>query len=314
MGNFNSIIFPRPNPPSYNKNHTNLIYIPRKADYQPNNPQNAQNNTTSSFSFKSTPVKAPPVPCMFLPSKNPSDKIIIYFHGNAEDVGFSEYFFQPLTQIWSSHVIVVEYPTYGTYTNHPLSEENMKQDAEDVYDFLRLKMGLNPQQILIFGRSMGSGPACHLAANRAVGGLILFSAYKSVKEAAKSLVGGFFGGFVRDRFRNIDVITKIACPTIFIHGEKDKVIPCQHTKELFERSTQLPWRYLLTPSQMTHNEFRLEEDLIDPVLMFMEKNGLSGRRLGPFVQIDKFFMLRGQDNIHTIGGYGAPVAGQGFNG
>ena len=112
---------------------------------------------------------------------------------------------------------------------------------------------------------MGSGSACHLAASRPVGGLILFSAYKSVKQAAKSMVGGFLGSFVKERFKNIDNIKKVKCPTLFIHGKKDRVIPYTHTVALHEECKLSPNKTILTPENMNHNEFSIDNDLIDPV-------------------------------------------------
>ncbi len=43
------------------------------------------------------------------------------------------------------------------------------------------------------------------------------SAFLSIKEVAKN-VAGKFSFFLNDRFRNIDKIDKVKCPTIFIHG------------------------------------------------------------------------------------------------
>lgn len=133
--------------------------------------------------------------------------------------------FQPLANIWRCHVLAMEYPTYGVYKNRDLNEEAIVQDSYDVYDFLTKEAHLNPDQIIIFGRSMGSGCACALSAAKPIAALILFSAYKSVKHAAKSMVGGFFGSVVKERFSNITNIEKINCPVQMIHGKKDNVIP-----------------------------------------------------------------------------------------
>lgn len=275
MGNFNSMVFPKPDPPSYNIKHTCLIEIPRPA--------------TISCSSKR---QERGIPCFFLPCKDPTDKVMLYFHGNAEDIGYSEYFFAPLTQIWNCHVLVIEYPSYGVYKYRELSEKNILKDAGLVYDFLTVSLGLKPQQILIFGRSMGSGPATYLASSKNVSGLVLFSAYKSVKEAAKSLVGGFLGSFVKERFRNIDAIEHVTCPVLMIHGEKDQTIPHSHSIDLFKNCKKATWKHLITPSKMTHNEFRLDEDLIEPVLSFLKKNKIFGMKYGGFLHSDMFMKFR----------------------
>lgn len=272
MGNFNSIVFPKPTPPSYNESHTCLIEIPR--------PPKGEKAVEGG------------IPCFFLACREPTDKIMIYFHGNAEDCGYSEFFFSPLTQIWNCHVLVVEYPSYGVYTSKEINEKNIMQDAATVYDFLTIFLKIKPKQIMVFGRSMGSGPASYIASQKDLAGLVLFSAYKSVKEAAKSMVGGFLGAFVKERFRNIDAIKHVKCPVLMIHGEKDQVIPHTHSVALFENCTSAASKHLITPSKMTHNEFRLEEDLIDPVLKFLKDHKIMGQRQGKILHSDMFMKFR----------------------
>jgi hypothetical protein len=66
----------------------------------------------------------------------------------------------------------VEYPGYGIYKGKP----NAKQILEDsliVYDFLANEMGFEKEQIFVFGRSIGTGPATYLAAHRQIGFLML---------------------------------------------------------------------------------------------------------------------------------------------
>lgn len=58
--------------------------------------------------------------------------------------------------------MAVEYPGYGVYDGTPTPEQ-IAQDSTDVYDYLTRDMGLNEDQIIVFGRSIGSGPACQIA-------------------------------------------------------------------------------------------------------------------------------------------------------
>lgn len=85
-------------------------------------------------------------------------------------------------------MIAMEYPSYGLYPSIP-SEERILQDAETVFDFLIKECGLKPRDIILFGRSMGSGPATHLASVKEPAGLILMSPFTSIRDVVKSLVG-----------------------------------------------------------------------------------------------------------------------------
>jgi|JI9StandDraft_1071089.scaffolds.fasta_scaffold148670_1 fermentation-respiration switch protein FrsA (DUF1100 family) len=73
---------------------------------------------------------------------------------------------------------------------------------------------------------MGTGPATALAAlNKNTAALILLSPYTSLKNAVKSLLGSWPSMLVRERFINEEMIKKVDCPTLFIHGKEDKLIP-----------------------------------------------------------------------------------------
>ena len=100
----------------------------------------------------------------------------------------------------------MEYPGYGLYLqNGSASEQKIKQDAEYVYKFILQDCGLNEEDIIVFGRSMGSGPASFLAGNFNPGALCLMSAYTSVRAVAGDVVG-FLRFLVSERFNNLEMI------------------------------------------------------------------------------------------------------------
>lgn len=94
---------------------------------------------------------------------------------------------------------MVEYPGYGFFKGKPDSNQ-IESDAVDVYQYLIKKT--EPKNILIFGRSIGSGPACYLAGNYPVGLTILMAPFTNLKDAAKNLVGSFLSSFLKQRFQN----------------------------------------------------------------------------------------------------------------
>ena len=97
----------------------------------------------------------------------------------------------------------MEYPGYGLYKGKP-SEESILKDAETVYDYLVENMKISESNIIVMGKSLGSGPACHLASHRSPSSLILITPYTSIAECAADLVGSFCKYLIKERFRNID--------------------------------------------------------------------------------------------------------------
>jgi fermentation-respiration switch protein FrsA (DUF1100 family) len=70
-----------------------------------------------------------------------------------------------------------------------------------------------------------------------------------------------------DRFRNIDAIAEVTCPTFLVHGQQDQLIPFEHSQSLFKKCKGTTT--LTLPRMMDHNEFDFVEDLISPLHNFM---------------------------------------------
>lgn len=141
-----------------------------------------------------------------------------------------------------------------------------------VFDYFVNKIGIDEKDIVICGRSIGSGPAVHLASNRTPGALILISPFKSIQDTAGSILG-IFSFIVKNRFNNIEKMKSVTCPLLLIHGQLDNLIPFSHSLELAKK-TSGPYD-LLIPEEMDHNEFDLYEDYLEPIAMFMKRNYLT---------------------------------------
>jgi fermentation-respiration switch protein FrsA (DUF1100 family) len=117
----------------------------------------------------------------------------------------------------------------------PPSEDYCFADITAAYAYLTYVLQIPPSSIVLYGRSLGSGPSCFLAARTAeegdaVGGLILhapfLSVYRIVIDSGCTLPG--------DRFPNVDFAPSIRSPVLFIHGTKDSIVPFNHSERLLE--------------------------------------------------------------------------------
>lgn len=176
---------------------------------------------------------------------------MLFFHANAEDLGMSFAVLRHMRDQFKVNVLAVEYPGYGLLHQMKPSEEAVYEVALTAFRFLVDEVNVRYGQIILFGRSLGSGPAVYLASQYPVGGLILVSAFSSIKGAVQSIVGRLLAWTFTERFSNYRTIANVSCPTLFIHGERDGLIPPEHSLRLFKRCRAR--KLLITPPKMEHN-------------------------------------------------------------
>jgi fermentation-respiration switch protein FrsA (DUF1100 family) len=162
----------------------------------------------------------------------------------------------------------VEFPGYGIYQGSP-SEKNIYEDALAVYDFFKMKF--KPHNIMVCGRSIGAGPAIFLAGRRQVSCLISISAFTSLKEVVSDRVG-FFSFLLKEQFLNSSLIDQVICPTLFIHGKNDTMVPSSHSEELFKECRAK--KAIVVHEEMTHDFYLYKLHVVSPAKKFFEKHKL----------------------------------------
>ena len=153
---------------------------------------------------------------------------MIYFHGNAEDIGLAMELLSFVKDMMKVHVLAMEYPGYGVYEGEPDADQ-IGLDAQNVFDYLTIVQGLREDQIILFGRSIGSGPASIVASKRMPCAMLLMSPFMSIRDIIREQAGNMLQYVVNDRFRNIDLMSSVRCPAFFVHGQRDALIPFQHS-------------------------------------------------------------------------------------
>jgi len=177
------------------------------------------------------------VEAWFIPAAGPGRHpapAVIFAHGNAELIDFWPQELHPFSKLGIG-VLLVEYPGYGRSTGNP-SQHSIIDTFVAAHDLLIKREDVDPTRIILFGRSLGGGAACALAAARPSAALILMSAFANVRTFAKNfLVPGFL---VRDPFDNLSVVTAYPNPMLVVHGKFDEVIPYHHGHLLFKAARQ----------------------------------------------------------------------------
>ena len=206
----NKFIFPAPKP-TYDMRRSNLYLIP-------SDPPNSEDTIPVIFIRNQEAIK---------------NRLLIYFHGNGEDIHLASNMINCVCQQLGYHGVLVEYPSYGVYQHAQPSEEKLFSDAERVYDFF-IRLKFRAQNVVLFGRSIGSGPAVYLASFKKVRALVLFSPYVNLQQIARDHLS-ILGFILKKQFRNDEYIRHVEDPVFIVHGKRDRLIPWRHSERLFAK-------------------------------------------------------------------------------
>ena len=158
---------------------------------------------------------------------------VLIFHGNGGNLSVQADLMEPFETL-GLQVLLFDYRGYGLSTGKP-TEAGLIADGLAAAQFVEKEMGVPPERIVYYGKSIGTGVAALVAARRPPARLILESSFDSM-----AAVGAYHYPFLpvglalRDRFDAASVIGSLRCPILFVHGEADELIPIARGRALFE--------------------------------------------------------------------------------
>jgi pimeloyl-ACP methyl ester carboxylesterase len=171
---------------------------------------------------------------------------VLHLHGNA-DSAFSPTHLRHLQALRSLGLSAMglDYRGFG-FSTGTASETHIDEDAEAAYQTL-LRRGVPPERIIVWGHSLGSGPAVYLATLHPVAALVLFGAYTSLPDAAQDTYPYLpVRWIVGPQFDSIDRIGRIHSPVLIVHSLGDRIVPFHHGLQLFAAARE-PKRLLQLP-------------------------------------------------------------------
>lgn len=158
--------------------------------------------------------------------------LVLYFGGNAEEVSWM----LDAARAEMPHVswLLMNYRGYGRSAGSP-SERALVADALALYDLALKLPGVDAKRIYAFGRSLGSGPAVALAAERQLAGLILVTPFDSLAAVAQRYYWYLpVDWMLKHRFDSIALAPKLKQRLLCLIAERDEVIPPVHAERLFD--------------------------------------------------------------------------------
>lgn len=187
----------------------------------------------------------------FFPSNEKTNNTIIYLHGNAQNV--STWYLAPVEI--QKHVpvnaLLVDYRGYGKSTGSPTIEGVVK-DAHAMYKYL-IDEGCKPEDISLYGRSIGGAIALELATREKVKSVVVQSSFTSLSDIAKEIYPLVPEVLIKNDYWNSkELIKKINYPILISHGDKDEIVPVSHSYKLYELANEP--KKLIILKGATHND------------------------------------------------------------
>ena len=174
--------------------------------------------------------------------KNLKDyKTLVYFHGNA---GSLENRIHKLNHFQDMNVnfLIIAWRGFNGNKGKP-SERGLYVDGKSAIDWLK-KKGVDEKNLILYGESLGTGVATHLAQNKNYAGVILETPFTSMVDAAKNFYPYVpINLLLKDKFENFKKVKNINAPILVMHGEVDKIVPFSMGKKIYEIANNPKYSY-----------------------------------------------------------------------
>jgi uncharacterized protein len=166
---------------------------------------------------------------IFTPKQQVKKGIIIYYHGNMNNITHYANFVKPFTkngyEVWMQ-----DYPGFGKSTGK-LTEEKLYKQAMQVATIA--SNTISKDSIIIYGKSLGTGIAAYVASSVQAKKLILETPYYSIPSMF-ACYAFIYPTNILSKFKipTHEYLQKVKFPITIFHGTKDGVIPYGNSKKL----------------------------------------------------------------------------------
>jgi len=180
---------------------------------------------------------------------------VLYCHGSSGTIAHRVGVFRQLHQV-RVNVLAFDYRGYGRSEGVP-SERGLLADVRAAYDYLVGPLGRAPEEILLFGHSLGGAVAIDAALDRQAAGLIVQSSFTDLKDMARALYPKLpLHLITRNGFRSIEKVARLTLPKLFILATDDPTVPASVSRRLYEAAA--PPKELFEVKSDGHNDVHLQ--------------------------------------------------------
>jgi hypothetical protein len=183
---------------------------------------------------------------------------LLFCHGNGEHVAYTAPGLQYLRDEFDVAVLAFDYRGYGRSEGSP-NEPGVLADGQAAHAWLAARAEIDPDQVLLMGRSLGGAVAIDLAATNGARGLIVESSFPSLPDvAARIYWWAPIRLLMRTQLDSAEKIKRYRGPFLQCHGTSDELIPLALAKQLFEVAPAPDKRFVELPG-LGHNEWLTPE-------------------------------------------------------
>ena len=197
-------------------------------------------------------------------------KVILYLHGNGKNISANAGHANRLMRMGFS-VLLIDYRGYGKSEGGFPSEASLYTDAQTAWDYL-MQRGFKPNQVIIYGHSLGGAIAINLATKHPdASGIIVDASFTSMSDMA-TLDSKFrfvpIDLLLHQRFDSLSKVRSLVTPVLYIHGTADEAVPFAMSQRLYD-ATQTKKKLVIVPNAGHNNTAKTDESRYrDSILSF----------------------------------------------
>jgi uncharacterized protein len=194
----------------------------------------------------------------WIPAAQPETEVWLYLHGNGSNIGDEVARAVWLRQLGLS-TLLFDYRGYGRSQDKFPTESSVYEDTEVIWDYLTQERQIPPEQIFLYGHSLGGAIAIEMATRHSeIAGLVVEASFTSMRAMVNQLYREFLifpvDLLLHQRFDSLSKVRSLQMPIVFIHGTADRVVPAHMSEALYAAAPD-PKKLLLLPD-IGHNDIR----------------------------------------------------------
>lgn len=200
-----------------------------------------------------------------------AEATLVWFHGNAGNISHRVNNIRYVHHLLGVNVFIFDYRGYGRSGGSlfALSEQATYRDAEGALAWVRGCPDLAGSRVVYFGRSLGAAVAVEMAQRHSPAGIILETAFTSLKDIARVVYPYVPLFFLRTKYESARKLPGIRTPILVVHGDQDEVVPLEQARRLYAAANE-PKTFYLIPGAHHNDTYVVGDAYFDALARFLK--------------------------------------------